>query len=113
MGTCDHFSSGRSIKECDDGESTGWSATMASAMTETTRRDFLMLASTVTLGAFSMPRSSRAALEPPPRQRVFVASHAADGILKFDWDPLATELIRVGVATKVPNVAWIAKSGSF
>ena len=60
-----------------------------------------------------MPRSLRAALEPPPRQDVFVASHAADGILAFGWDPLAAELIRVGVAAKVPNVAWLAKSGSF
>jgi 6-phosphogluconolactonase len=84
---------------------------MASAMTETTRRDFLMLASAATLGALAMPRISRAALEPPPRQRVFVASHAADGILAFGWDPLAAELIRVGVAAKVPNVAWLAKSG--
>ena len=60
-----------------------------------------------------MPRSLRAALEPPPRQNVFVASHAADGIVAFGWDPLAAELIRVGVAAKVPNVAWLAKSGGF
>ena len=72
-----------------------------------------MLASTGTVGAFAVPRSLRAALEPPPRQRVFVASHAADGILKFDWDPLAAELIRVGVAAKVPNVSWLARFGSF
>ncbi len=58
-----------------------------------------------------MPRTF--ALEPPPRQRVFIASHAADGILAFGWDPLAAELIRVGVAAKIPNVAWLAKSGSF
>jgi 6-phosphogluconolactonase len=86
---------------------------MAFAMTETTRRDFLMLASAVSTGAFAMPRSLRAALEPPPRQRVFVASHAPDGILKFDWDPLAAALTKVGVAAKVPNVAWIAMSGEF
>ncbi len=60
-----------------------------------------------------MPEMRSAALEPPPRQRVFVASHTADGILAFDWDPLAAELIRVGVAAKAPNVAWLAKSGSF
>jgi len=85
---------------------------MASAMTETTRREFL-LASAATFGATAMPRSLRAALEPPPRQNVFVASHAADGIVAFGWDPLAAELIRVGVAAKVPNVAWLAKSGGF
>ena len=82
---------------------------MASAMTETTRRDFLMLAS----GVFAMPRFLHAALEPPPWQGVFIASHAADGILKFDWDPLAAALTKVEVAAKVPNVAWLARSGSF
>jgi 6-phosphogluconolactonase len=78
-----------------------------------TRREFLILASTGAAGAFAVPRSLRAALEPPPRQRVFVASHAADGILKFDWDPVAAELLRVGVAGKVPNVAWLAPSHGF
>ncbi|HEY1803226.1 MAG TPA: lactonase family protein [Terracidiphilus sp.] len=82
-------------------------------MTETTRRDFLMLASAVSTGAFAMPQVLRAALKPPPRQRVFVASSAPDGIMAFDWDPLAASLTRVGVAAKVPKVAWIAMSGEF
>ncbi|HVN94271.1 MAG TPA: lactonase family protein [Terracidiphilus sp.] len=58
-----------------------------------------------------MPRSLHAALEPLPRQRVFVASHTPDGIVAFDWDPTAAALMRVGVAAKVPNVAWLAMSG--
>ncbi len=44
---------------------------------------------------------------------MFVASHTPDGILAFGWDPLAAELIRVGVAAKVPNVAWLALSDGF
>jgi 6-phosphogluconolactonase len=71
-----------------------------------------MLASAVSTGAFAMPQLLRAALEPPPRQRVFVASSAPDGILAFDWDPLAAALTRVGVAAKVPKVAWLAMSHS-
>jgi 6-phosphogluconolactonase len=87
---------------------------MVSAMTETTRRDFLMLASTATLGAFAMPDALRAA-QPvsPKRRRVFIASHTPDGILAFDWDPATATLTQVRVAAKVPNVAWLALSGSF
>jgi 6-phosphogluconolactonase len=58
-----------------------------------------------------VPESLRAALEPPPQQRVFVASHTPDGILAYNWDPMAAAFTKVGVAAKVPNVAWIAMSG--
>jgi 6-phosphogluconolactonase len=44
---------------------------------------------------------------------VFVASHVADGILAFDWDPATATLTRKDVAAKVPNVAWLALSGEF
>jgi 6-phosphogluconolactonase len=44
---------------------------------------------------------------------VFVASHAPDGILAFDWDAENATLTKVGVAAKVPNVAWLALSGGF
>jgi len=87
---------------------------MASAMTMTTRRDFLILAPTVTLGAFAMPAAMRAAGPVSARRRrVFVGSHAADGILAFDWDEESGSLTQVGVAAKVPNVAWLALSGGF
>ena len=87
---------------------------MASVMTETTRRDFVMLASTATLGALATPDALRgAAPVSTRRRRVLVASHTPDGILAFDWDDASGSLTRVGVAAKVPNVAWIAFSGGF
>jgi 6-phosphogluconolactonase len=87
---------------------------MAAVMTETTRRDFLMLASTVTFGAIAMPDAMRAvAPVSARRRRVFVASSAPDGILAFDWDPEHATLTSVGVAAKVPKVAWVALSGGF
>jgi 6-phosphogluconolactonase len=80
----------------------------------TTRRDFLILAPTITLGAFAMPAAMRAAGPVSARRRhVFVGSHAADGILAFDWDEASGSLTQVGVAAKVPNVAWLALSGGF
>ena len=36
---------------------------------------------------------------------MFVASHAPDGILAFDWDPANATLTLAGVAAKVPNVS--------
>jgi 6-phosphogluconolactonase len=87
---------------------------MAIAMTPTTRRDFLILASTAILGTFAMPGAMRAAAPARARRRrVFVASHAPDGILAFDWDEASGSLTQVGVAAKVPNVAWLALSGGF
>jgi 6-phosphogluconolactonase len=87
---------------------------MAGAMTMTTRRDFLILASTVTLGAFAMPAAMRpVAPVSARRRRVFVGSHAPDGILAFDWDEASGSLTPVGVAAKVPNVAWLALSGTY
>jgi len=87
---------------------------MVSAMTETTRRDFLILASTATFGAFAMPDVLRGAAPVSARRsRVFVASSAPDGILAFDWDPASATLTRVDVAAKVPKVAWLALSGEF
>lgn len=69
------------------------------------RRDFLKTASAATLGAAAL-RS----LAAPTRQRVFVASNTADGILAYDWDPVSAELTPVGVAAKIPNIDWITFS---
>ena len=83
-------------------------------MTESTRRDFMMLASAVTLGAIAVPDALRgAAPVSARRRRVFVASHTPDGILAFDWDETNATLTRVDVAAKVPNVAWLTLSGGF
>jgi 6-phosphogluconolactonase len=87
---------------------------MATAMTPTTRRDFLMLASAATVGVFAMPDALRgAAPVSAQRRRVLVASSAPDGILAFDWDEASATLTRVDVAARVPKVAWIALSGGF
>jgi len=87
---------------------------MAIAMTPTTRRDFMMLASAVTFGAIAMPDALRGATPASAqRRRVFVASHTPDGILAFDWNETNATLTRIGVAAKVPSVAWLALSGGF
>jgi 6-phosphogluconolactonase len=78
-----------------------------------TRREFLSTVSATAVGTFTAPRLLRAATQGPARRRVFVASHASDGILSFDWDPNGATLTRVDVAAKVPNVAWLARSGEF
>lgn len=82
-------------------------------MRRLTRREFASTVSAAAIGTLAAPSLLRAALEPPPRQRVFVASHAPDGILAYDWDQASATLTPAGVAAKVPNVAWLALSGEF
>lgn len=61
-----------------------------------------------------MPGAIRAAASASaPRKRVFIASHAPDGILAFDWNAVTATLTPAGVAAKIPNVAWLALSGEF
>jgi 6-phosphogluconolactonase len=86
---------------------------MASAMRRHTRREFLSTVSATAVGTLAAPGVLRAAASTSARRRVFVASHAPDGILSFDWDPATATLTRVGVAAKVPNVAWLASSRGF
>jgi 6-phosphogluconolactonase len=86
---------------------------MASAMRRLTRREFLSTVSATAVGTLAAPGVLRAAATTSARRRVFVASHAPDGILSFDWDPATAALTRVGVAAKVPNVAWLAPSHGF
>jgi len=87
---------------------------MATAMTQTTRREFMMLASAATLGVFAVPDALRGAVPVSARRRrVFVASSAPNGILAFDWDEMNATLTRVDAAAKVPKVAWLALSGGF
>jgi 6-phosphogluconolactonase len=86
---------------------------MASAMRRHTRREFLSTVSATAVGTLAVPRLLRAAAQGPRRTRVFVASHAPDGILAFDWDSATATLTHAGVAAKVPNAAWLALSGEF
>ncbi len=88
---------------------------MATAMRRHTRREFLSTASAATVGTFAAPGFLRAAEMGPKvtRRRVFVGSHAHDGILAFDWDPASATLTPVGLAAKIPSVAWLALSGRF
>jgi 6-phosphogluconolactonase len=85
---------------------------MASAMKRHTRREFLISSSCATLGVFAAPGFLRAAVMGPKvtRRRVFIGSHAPDGILAFDWDLATATLTPAGVAAKIPNVAWLASS---
>lgn len=42
--------------------------------------------------------------------KIYVGSHAPDGVLAYHWDPATAELAPAGVAAKVANVAWITAS---
>jgi 6-phosphogluconolactonase len=74
-------------------------------MKKHSRREFLITASAATVAVAAS--SSFAA---SPRQRVFVGSGTPNGILAYDWDPVSAELTPVGVAAKIPSVAWITFS---
>ncbi|MEI9968797.1 MAG: beta-propeller fold lactonase family protein [Terracidiphilus sp.] len=82
-------------------------------MSRHTRREFLSTLSVTAVGTLAAPRLLRAAAQLPRPARVFVGSHAPDGILAFDWDSATATLTRVDVAAKVPNVAWLALSQGF
>jgi 6-phosphogluconolactonase len=84
---------------------------MASAMTKTTRREFLSTVS-ATIAAFAAPGILRAASPTmsPRSVPVLIGSHAPDGILTYFWNPETAELTAAGVAAKVENVAWLAFS---
>jgi 6-phosphogluconolactonase len=74
-------------------------------MKKLSRREFLMTASAATIAA-----AASTSLAASPKRRVFIASGTPDGILAYDWDPVSAELTPVGVAAKIPSVAWIAPS---
>jgi 6-phosphogluconolactonase len=84
---------------------------MASAMTKTTRREFLSTVS-ATIATFAAPGILRAAAPTmsPRSVPVLIGSHAPDGILTYFWNPETAELTAAGVAAKVENVAWLAFS---
>lgn len=81
-------------------------------MRHRTRREFLKTASAATFATLTVPNLLRAAAQrpTPTRTRVFIGSHAPDGILAFDWDLASATLTPAGVAAKIPNVAWLAST---
>ena len=82
---------------------------MDPVMTHLSRRTFLSSASAATIAALAAPRLLHSAA-PARRTRVFIGSHTPDGILAYDWDPVAASLTPAGIAAKVPTVAWLAFS---
>ena len=83
----------------------GQSATIACAMRNLSRREFLMTTSAATLAA-----ATTKSLSASHMQRVFVASGTPAGILSFDWNPFRGELAAAGVAANVSTVDWICFS---
>jgi len=84
-------------------------------MENLSRRDFLVTASAATLATAALPATDLAAAALPTlsesaRQRVFVGSNGADGILAYDWDAAKGELTAAGVAARLASVDWIAYS---
>jgi 6-phosphogluconolactonase len=81
---------------------------MASAMRNPTRREFLRIVSAATFATLAAPWAALGEAQRRPRSwRVFIGSHADNGILSYDWDPVKGQLALVGVAAKVPKVAWL------
>jgi len=83
-------------------------------MKNTSRRDFLLSASAVTLATSAASRLAAAAAAPDTHafgiQRVFVGSGTDQGILSYDWNGTTGELTAVGVAAKLPNATWMTLS---
>jgi 6-phosphogluconolactonase len=79
-------------------------------MEKLSRRKFLKSAAAATLAAAAVP--SFATLSPvgKGRQRVFVGSNTAEGILAYDWDAATGELTAAGVAAKLDRVDWLTYS---
>jgi 6-phosphogluconolactonase len=69
------------------------------------RRSFLLTASAATLAAAAAPGFAA-----PRRQRVFVGSGTAQGILAYSWNPATGELFAEGIAAPLPNATWITFS---
>jgi len=86
---------------------------MVLAMTQPSRRAFLMTASAATAAAAIAPSfglGADPARSTAKRTRVFIGSHTPNGILAYDWDPATAALTPAGVAYDVPQVAWLAFS---
>jgi 6-phosphogluconolactonase len=82
---------------------------MVDTMRHQSRREFLVALSALTVQA-AAARARGHDSSPTGRSRVLIGSSSDDGILAYDWDPTRGQLARVGVAAKVPKVAWLAFS---
>src|SRR5580698_5784975 len=69
------------------------------------RREFL-----VTTSAAAIAAGTSRSFAASTKQRVLIGSGTSDGILAFDWDPVAGELASTGVAAKIANVDWLTLS---
>jgi len=83
---------------------------MASAMTNTSRRQFLKTAA-ATIAGITAPDILRVAAQGQAKTRVLIGSHGDNGILAYDWDPDTAALTPAGVAANIPKVAWLATTG--
>jgi 6-phosphogluconolactonase len=79
---------------------------MASAMKNTSRRQFLKTAS-ATIATLTAPDVLRVAAQGQAETRVLIGSHGDNGILAYDWNPETAALTSAGVAAKIPKVAWL------
>src|SRR5690348_1837595 len=73
-------------------------------MRNASRRTFLKTAGAATIAAGSYSFAE------PMRQRVFVGSGTANGILAYDWDGATGTLSPAGVAAQIPTVDWLTYS---
>jgi 6-phosphogluconolactonase len=78
------------------------STTITVAMAHLSRRSFLGNACAAALAGALPLRAS------PNRERVFIASGSADGILAYDWDPATASLNATGVAAHISTIDWLA-----
>jgi 6-phosphogluconolactonase len=69
-----------------------------------------MTVSAATLAAAASPSLAVPPLAGKGRQRVFVGSNTAEGILAYDWDAATGELTAAGVAAKLDRVDWLTYS---
>ena len=80
------------------------SATIATAMRNLSRRNFLKTASAAAIAAAAQGNAA------PNRSRVYVASNTENGILAYDWNSSTGELTAAGLGAKVPMVDWLLYS---
>ncbi|MGD0734445.1 MAG: lactonase family protein [Terracidiphilus sp.] len=83
--------------------------TIIAVMKTLSRREFLVAASAATVATVAVPTFA-AGPAAKGRQRVFIGSGTADGILAFDWDSETGELTPDGVAARIPTIDWITYS---
>jgi 6-phosphogluconolactonase len=79
-------------------------------MPHISRRDFLMTASATTLAAATLAHAVARDGSTSRRNLVLIGSNAPDGILFYEWNGAAGQLAPIGVAARVPKVAWLAFS---